>query len=97
MPSGAVDMGRTYYFTLTDYANLGLGHACDPTDFDGAVDAFAECMDSGQPSQVFRVELGDDAHAPMMIDVTTDALKCVSKRIKLRRMDAPEWLAGVAA
>ena len=87
---------KSYYFTLTQFSDLELGHACDPTDFDGAVDAFAEQMEAGNSSQVFRVDLGTNATAPMMVDVTNDAIDRVSSRLRQRRMDAPEWLLEAA-
>ena len=80
-----------HYLTYTDFTRFGLGTS-DPLDFDGAVDLFAENMDDGDESIVFRVEPGEKGKAGMMIDVTEDALACVAKRLRLRNQDMPQWL-----
>lgn len=67
----------TLYLTLTEFPRNGLGMAGDPvTDWDAAVDQFAECRNDGQPARVFRLQpdTGD------MIDVTDDAVSLVWQR-----------------
>ena len=81
----------THYMTYTDFPRLGIGTS-DPLDFDGAVDLFAENMEDGDESIVFRVEPSAKGKAGMMIDVTEDALACVAKRLRIRNQDMPQWL-----
>ena len=81
----------SHYVTYTDFGgHIGLGHACDPTDFDGAVDAFADQMDEGNESRVYRIEAG----AGRMVDVTLDAMRRVRRRLLDRSplYEMPEWM-----
>jgi hypothetical protein len=86
-----------YYVAISDFGQLGLGHACDPTDFDGACDAFAEKMDAGYETQVFRVDPPKGTAAGAMIDVTDDALHRIAVRLRQRGHDDwPVWLEAAA-
>lgn len=76
-----------------------LGHACDPTDFDGACDAYAERRDEGQEACVFRVEppLPQGCKCGICIDVTADAEERIRNRYRQRRgYEMPVWLREVA-
>jgi len=83
----------TYYVTFAEYHNR-IGHACDPTDFDGACDAYAECRSDGQDACVMRYDPPIGNKSGMMIDVTEDANRRISMRYRQRYQDAPEWLVA---
>ena len=79
-----------HYVTYALYDGA-LGHACDPTDFDGACDAYAERRDEGQEACVFWVD------PPAAIDVTADAEERIRNRYRQRRgYEMPAWLREVA-
>ena len=81
-----------YYVTIADFADLGIGHACDPASFDDACDAYAGNKEHGIDCAVFRVEPPKGTAAGAMIDVTDDAIRCICKRFRQRSQEFPEWL-----
>jgi len=82
---------QLHYVTYADFGPRGIGHKCDPSSFDDAVDAYAEAIADGQDAAVFRMEPPTDTKAGMMIDVTVDARERLVQRFNDRRMDIPEW------
>lgn len=82
-----------HYVAYTDFNGDGqYGHGCEPSSFDDACDAYADQMDDGCHTVVFRVEPANGDRAGAMIDVTDDAITCVTKRCYLRNIELPEWL-----
>lgn len=83
----------SYYVTLAEYPGLGLGNACDPTDFDGACDAYAEARNEGKEAVVFRYDPPVGSKCGAMIDVTADAHQRIASRLRQRQyQDFPDWL-----
>lgn len=81
---------KSHYMTLTDFDG-SVANAGDPGTFDDAVDQFAEQMDEGRASAVFRVDPATADAAAMMVDVTEDACFTVLNRCVNRDVSAPEW------
>lgn len=82
---------KHHYMTLTEFDGI-VANAGDPGTFDDAVDQFAEQMDAGNPSVMFRVDPGENG-APMMVDVTADAIYRIKMRCEARDIEQPEWAA----
>lgn len=81
-----------FYTTYAMYED-GLAHACDPTtDFDKAIDAYAETKDAGYPSAVYIIDLEHDGPSNTS-DVTIDAQIRFIDRLNERGQEHPRWLA----
>jgi len=82
----------TCYTVWSDFGELGIGHATDPTDFQTAVSEYGDQMALGHDSAVFRVEPPEGDKAGMMIDVTDDAIACIARRERSKGPEMPDWL-----
>ena len=85
----------SYYVTLVDFSDLGLGHGCDPSSFDDAVDAYAGHRDNGLDACVMRYDPPVGGACGIMVDVTADADDMVRRRYRARGdYDIPAWLCN---
>lgn len=88
---------QAYYVTLSDFEGIGLGHACDPGDFDAACNAYAEQREAGREAVVFRIDPPLDGKAGMATDVTADAEQRIAAWCSVGPARLPEWLLEVVA
>lgn len=94
MPKPKITPGMNYA-TLTDFGDPTAPVWSDTLmRFDDACTVFAEHMDEGRDTTVFRVDAAIGYAAAVMIDVTDDAEARVTKWIMRRGGDLPEWLGG---
>ena len=88
---------HSYYVTIVDFEELGIGHGCDPATFDDAVDAYAENRNNGLDACVMRYDPPIGGLCGMLIDVTESAHDAVKRRLRARGdYDWPAWLTGEA-
>lgn len=81
-----------FYTTYAMYEN-GIAHACDPTtDFNKAIDAYAETKDAGYASFVYIIKL-ERGGISNTSDVTLDAQNRFIDRLNERGQEHPRWLA----
>jgi hypothetical protein len=89
---------HSYYVTLVDFEDMGLGHGCDPSSFDDAVDAYAEHRSNGLTACVMRYDPPIGGACGVMVDVTPDADEAVRRRYRARRQyQMPDWAMEGAA
>jgi hypothetical protein len=81
----------TCYTVWSDYG-LDMPVQRELYDFDTAVSIFGDEMALGRDSLVFRVEPVKGSKAPMMIDVTADAIACIARRERAKGPEMPGWL-----
>lgn len=72
-----IDLHAPFYQTIADYGNLGRGNVSDPTNYEDACDALAECITEGREAVVFRCDPPVGDAAGMMTDVTEEATATV--------------------
>jgi hypothetical protein len=73
-------------------AAIGIGHCCEPSSFDDALDAYADHRDNGFDAVLMRVDPPANGKAGMMTDVTADGDDALRRRLRGRGYDMPEWL-----
>lgn len=71
------DLHAIYFQTIADFGALGRRNACEPTTYEAACEALADCMTEGLEAVVFRCDPPVGDAAGMMIDVTTSAAATV--------------------
>lgn len=85
----------THYVTFVDFDTLGIGHGCDPSSFDDAVDAYSQHRDNGLDACVMRCDPPEGTKCGALIDVTADADDCIRRRLRSRGCyDWPAWLVS---
>lgn len=82
----------TFYLVAADFEDLGLGNAGDITaDRDQAYNDFADSLDAGQPTRVFRIDLDVETNAPEAVsEITEEMMDELSKICAERGLEMPE-------
>ena len=71
----------TFYLVAVNFARLGFGSGGDiTTEWDDAVDQYAEQVGDDERARVFRIEMDADNMPAAIADVTADADETVAKR-----------------
>ena len=84
-------MTTVYYAIWNDFGDLGEGFDRDAvTDFDDAVDQFAECLEQGDNPSLWEIHPPTPDEAGMVIDVTEKAWEFLWHRPHVRN-DPEFW------
>ena len=87
-------MTTVYYAIWNDFGDLGEGFDRDAvTEFDDAVDQYADCISDGEPASVWEIHPPTPEQSGMIIDVTLRAQGWLWNRPQVR--NDPDFLEAI--